>query len=42
MVKVRAFRTLENALRRMGFVYVAGVDEAIDAAGFKACGLEAQ
>jgi ribonuclease HII len=28
MVKVRAFRTLENALRRMGFVYVAGVDEA--------------
>jgi ribonuclease HII len=27
MVKVRAFRTLENALRRMGFVYVAGVDE---------------
>ena len=24
MVKVRAFRTLENALRRMGFVYVAG------------------
>jgi ribonuclease HII len=27
MVKVRAFRTLENALRRVGFVYVAGVDE---------------
>jgi ribonuclease HII len=27
MVKVRAFRTLENALRRLGFVYVAGVDE---------------
>jgi ribonuclease HII len=27
MVKLRAFRTLENALRRMGFVYVAGVDE---------------
>ena len=27
MVKVRAYRTLENALRRMGFVYVAGVDE---------------
>ncbi|HTI36250.1 MAG TPA: ribonuclease HII [Vicinamibacterales bacterium] len=27
MVKVRSFRTLENALRRMGFVYVAGVDE---------------
>jgi len=27
MVKIRAFRTLENALRRMGFVYVAGVDE---------------
>jgi ribonuclease HII len=26
-MKVRAFRTLENALRRMGFVYVAGVDE---------------
>jgi ribonuclease HII len=26
-VKTRAFRTLENALRRMGFVYVAGVDE---------------
>jgi ribonuclease HII len=26
-VKVRAYRTLENALRRMGFVYVAGVDE---------------
>lgn len=28
MVKIRAYRTLENALRRMGFVYVAGVDEA--------------
>ena len=27
MVKVRAFRTLENSLRRMGFVNVAGVDE---------------
>ena len=27
MVKVRAFRTLENFLRRMGFNYVAGVDE---------------
>jgi ribonuclease HII len=27
MVKTRAFRTLENAFRRMGFVYVAGVDE---------------
>ena len=27
MAKVRAFRTLENALRRMGFVHVAGVDE---------------
>ncbi|HWK11629.1 MAG TPA: ribonuclease HII [Vicinamibacterales bacterium] len=27
MVKVRSFRTLENSLRRMGFVYVAGVDE---------------
>ena len=27
MVKTRAVRTLENALRRMGFVYVAGVDE---------------
>jgi ribonuclease HII len=27
MVKVRAFRTLENALRRMGFNCVAGVDE---------------
>jgi ribonuclease HII len=26
-VKTRAFRTLENALRRMGFVYVAGCDE---------------
>ena len=26
-MKTRAFRTLENALRRMGFVYVAGVDE---------------
>jgi ribonuclease HII len=27
LVKVRAYRTLENALRRMGFVYVAGTDE---------------
>ncbi len=27
MVKVRAFRTLENSVRRMGFVRVAGVDE---------------
>ncbi len=27
MVKVRAFRTMENAFRRMGFNYVAGVDE---------------
>jgi ribonuclease HII len=27
MVKVRAFRTLENSIRRMGFNYVAGVDE---------------
>jgi ribonuclease HII len=27
MVKVRAFRTLENAIRRMGFNGVAGVDE---------------
>ena len=27
MVKVRAFRTLENAFRRMGFNHVAGVDE---------------
>jgi ribonuclease HII len=27
MVKVRAFRTIENAIRRMGFNYVAGVDE---------------
>jgi ribonuclease HII len=27
VVKVRAYRTLENALRRQGFVYVAGVDE---------------
>ena len=27
MVKVRAFRTLENSLRRMGFNFVAGVDE---------------
>jgi ribonuclease HII len=27
VVKVRSFRTLENAFRRMGFVYVAGVDE---------------
>src|SRR6186997_3176489 len=27
MVKVRAFRTLENSFRRMGFAHVAGVDE---------------
>lgn len=27
MVKVRAFRTIENSIRRMGFVHVAGVDE---------------
>ncbi len=27
MAKVRAFRTLENAIRRMGFNLVAGVDE---------------
>jgi ribonuclease HII len=27
MVKVRAFRTLENSFRRMGFTHVAGVDE---------------
>jgi ribonuclease HII len=27
MMKVRAFRTLENTLRRMGFNHVAGVDE---------------
>jgi ribonuclease HII len=27
MVKIRSYRTLENALRRMGFVYIAGVDE---------------
>src|SRR4029078_11455848 len=27
MVRVPAARTLENALRRVGFVYVAGVDE---------------
>ena len=27
MAKVRAFRTLENAIRRMGFIHVAGVDE---------------
>jgi ribonuclease HII len=26
-VKVRSFRTLENAIRRMGFIHVAGVDE---------------
>src|ERR1041384_1834369 len=26
-MKTRAFRTMENAIRRMGFVYVAGVDE---------------
>src|SRR6187401_2207933 len=27
MVKVRAFRTLENSFRRIGFMHVAGVDE---------------
>src|SRR5712691_1267807 len=27
MVRVPAMRTLENTLRRVGFVYVAGVDE---------------
>jgi ribonuclease HII len=27
MVKIRAFRTLENSIRRMGFNCVAGVDE---------------
>ncbi len=27
MVKVRAFRTVENSIRRMGFAHVAGVDE---------------
>jgi ribonuclease HII len=27
MVKVRAFRTIENSLRRLGFNHVAGVDE---------------
>src|SRR5262245_57503538 len=27
MVRVPAMRTLENALRRIGFVHVAGVDE---------------
>jgi len=27
VVKVRAFRTMENSFRRMGFNYVAGVDE---------------
>ena len=27
MMKVRAFRTLENSFRRMGFNHVAGVDE---------------
>src|SRR5262249_39037577 len=27
MVRTRAMRTLENALRRVGFVHVAGVDE---------------
>ena len=27
MAKVRAFRTIENAIRRMGFNAVAGVDE---------------
>src|SRR6266849_7420447 len=28
MGRVSAMRTLENALRRVGFIYVAGVDEA--------------
>lgn len=27
MVRIRAFRTIENAIRRMGFNHVAGVDE---------------
>jgi ribonuclease HII len=27
MVRLRSFRTMENAIRRMGFVHVAGVDE---------------
>ena len=27
MVKVRAFRTIENTIRRLGFNLVAGVDE---------------
>ena len=27
MVKIRAFRTLENTIRRLGFNLVAGVDE---------------
>ena len=27
MVKVRAFRTIENTIRRIGFNLVAGVDE---------------
>src|SRR5579872_7055341 len=27
MIRVPAMRTLENALRRVGFVHVAGVDE---------------
>ena len=27
MVRVPALRTLENSLRRVGFVHVAGVDE---------------
>jgi len=27
VVKVRAFRTLENTIRRLGFNLVAGVDE---------------
>src|SRR5258706_1706389 len=27
MVKVRAMRTMENALRRFGFLRIAGVDE---------------
>jgi len=29
MTRVPAMRTLENALRRVGFVYVAGVDEVV-------------
>jgi len=27
MVRLRSFRTMENAIRRMGFIHVAGVDE---------------